>query len=235
MLTMHFAPLLHGQNLQWLIAGAKTSLLLFAASWIVAFFLAVLLVALRASPLRPAQWLVMAFVGYHRNVPGLVQLFVWYFGIPQLLPDSWQMAVNEWGGEFFFAWIALFLNAAAYMSEDLRSGMRSLAREQLEAARALGLSYVKAMRRVVLPQAIRIAVPPLVNQSLSLFKATSLAMAIGVGEMTYMSRQIENATFQTLEAFLLASGFYLFVSYAIMLAGAAYDRRLARLARGAST
>lgn len=235
MFTLDFDPLLHGQNLQWLAAGARTSLLLFVAAWLCAFTLALLLAAIRLAPFRPTQMAVAAFVGYHRNVPGLVQIFVWYFGIPQLLPDNVQMTLNEYGGEFFFAWIALSLNAAAYMSEDLRSGIRSLASSQLEAARALGLSYVKSMRRVILPQAIRIAAPPLVNQSLSLFKSTSLAMAIGVGEMTYMSRQIENATFKTFEAFLLASAFYLVVSYSIMLLGAAYDKRFQSLRRSTAS
>jgi polar amino acid transport system permease protein len=100
-------------------------------------------------------------------------------------PPTWQQWINNIGNnEFIFATIALSLNAAAYMSEDLRSGIRALPPTQLEAARALGLSYVSAMRKVILPQALRVAVPPLTNQSLGLFKATSLAMAIGFAEMT---------------------------------------------------
>jgi polar amino acid transport system permease protein len=121
--------------------------------------------------------------------------------------------------------IALSLNSAAYRSEDLRSGMRSVAETQMEAARALGLSYLQSMRDVLLPQAIRISVPPLVNQSLSLFKSTSLAMAIGVAEMTYASRQIENETYRTFETFILASAFYLLMSWSIMALGAWYNER----------
>jgi len=121
--------------------------------------------------------------------------------------------------------IALTLNSAAYMSEDLRSGMRSVASSQMEAARALGLTYGQALRDVLLPQAIRVAVPPLISQSLGLFKSTSLAMAIGVAEMTYASRQIENETYRTFETFAIATVFYLLVSFMIMGAGHYYNTR----------
>ncbi|WP_432239315.1 amino acid ABC transporter permease [Herbaspirillum robiniae] len=225
MLNLDFGAVLQGQYLDWLIGGAFTTLWLFAAAWVCAFVLAVLLVALRALALPPLEWLIAAYVNYHRNVPGLVQIFVWYFGIPELLPAYITGFINDHNGEFIFALIALSLNSAAYMSEDLRSGLRSVAATQMEAARALGLNYVQAMRDVLLPQAIRVSVPPLVNQALSLFKSTSLAMAIGVAEMTYASRQIENETYRTFETFALASAFYLVMSWTIMAVGGWYNGR----------
>jgi polar amino acid transport system permease protein len=168
---------------------------------------------------------IIAYVEYHRNVPVLVQLFVWYFGVPQLLPAPMRAWINAQNSEFLFALIALVLNAAAYMSEDLRSGIRSIPKEQLEAARALGLTYLDAMRFVLLPQAVRIAIPPTINQSLALFKTTSLAMAIGVAELTYAARQIENETYKTFEAFALASMGYLAISWVIMGVGAHYNKK----------
>jgi polar amino acid transport system permease protein len=225
MLHLDFGAVLHGQYLTWLINGALQTIYLFAAAWIVAMLLALILVSLRALELRPLEWLIAAYVNYHRNVPGLVQIFVWYFGVPELLPSWITNYINDHNGEFIFALIALSLNAAAYMSEDLRSGLRSVAGTQMEAARALGLSYPQAMRDVLLPQAIRVSVPALINQSLSLFKSTSLAMAIGVAEMTYASRQIENETYRTFETFALASAFYLMMSWAIMALGAYYNSR----------
>ncbi|MFL9922760.1 amino acid ABC transporter permease [Herbaspirillum lusitanum] len=225
MLNLDFGVVLHGQYLSWLINGALTTISLFAAAWIAAFVLAIMLVALRALELRPLEFIIAAYVNYHRNVPGLVQIFVWYFGVPELLPSSITGFINDHNGEFIFALIALSLNSAAYMSEDLRSGLRSVAATQMEAARALGLSYAQSMRDVLLPQAIRISVPPLINQSLSLFKSTSLAMAIGVAEMTYASRQIENETYRTFETFALASAFYLLMSWGIMALGAYYNGR----------
>lgn len=225
MIKLDFGAVLQGQYLQWLVNGALTTLALFSLALVCAFFLAVFLLVVRSLPSKLFEWLVAAYVNYHRNVPTLVQLFVWYFGVPQLLPVSVGSWINDHNGEFIFALIALSLNAAAYISEDLRSGVRSVAKGQEEAARALGLSYLQAMRDVVLPQAVRVAVPSLINQSLNLFKTTSLAMAIGVAEMTYASRQIENETYRTFETFAIASAFYLLISFAIMLTGHWYNRR----------
>lgn len=224
-MQLDFGAILTPQYMQWMMWGAATSLALFALSWILAFVTGALLVAVGSAPFRPAQWGVAAFVEYHRNIPLLVQIFVWYFAMPQLLPDAWTSWINARNSEFIFALIALFLNSAAYMSEDMRSGLRSLPREQMEAGRALGLSYVQTMKDILLPQAVRAALPPLINQSLALFKATSLAMAIGVAEMTYASRQVENETYRTFETFAIASAFYFTLSFAIMALGAWADRR----------
>ena len=224
MIELDFGVVLRGEYLQWLGRGALLTMALFLLALASGFALAVFLLALRSVPWRPLDWLVAAYVNYHRNVPTLVHLIVWYFGVPQLLPDTVNGWVNERHGEFIFAWIALSLNAAAYMTEDLRSGLRSVPGGQMEAARSLGLRYAQAMRDVLMPQAIRVAVPALINQALNLFKTTSLAMAIGVAEMTYASRQIENETYRTFEVFALASAFYLVVSFAIMAVGWWYDR-----------
>ncbi|MFM0183385.1 amino acid ABC transporter permease [Paraburkholderia aspalathi] len=226
MLSLNFSSVLHGQYLHWFLLGITCTLLLFALSWMIGFLLSLVVAAVRSSGVRFLE-AAAAFVGYHRNVPELVQLFVWYFGVPQLLPATWQQLINNTGNsEFIFAAIALSLNAAAYMSEDLRSGIRSLPSAQLEAARALGLSYVSSMRKVILPQALKVAVPPLISQSLGLFKSTSLAMAIGVAEITYASQQVENASFRTFEAFAVASIFYWTVSFVIMGLGNVWSKRL---------
>lgn len=215
--------LLTGKYLDWLLLGIQTTLALFAVAWIGAFVLALLLTAVRATRIRVLESAVAVFVEYHRNVPALVQLLLWYFGLPQLLPYGVRMWANAHGSEFIFAAIALTLNSAAYMSEDLRSGLRTLASTQLEAARALGLSYAQAMRDVLLPQALRAAVPPLTSQTLSLFKTTSLAMAIGAFEMTAAARRIENETFMTFEAFLIISVLYLAGSYSLIGIGHALN------------
>lgn len=225
--ALDFAAVLHGRYLDWLLAGAAKTLMLFAISWVAGFLLSFIVVSLRQSKVRLLEALSLLFVDYHRNVPGLVQVFIWYFGIPQLLPDSWQAWINNHNSEFLLVWIALSLNSAAYMSEDLRSGIRSLPSTQMEAARAVGMSFVQAMRLIILPQALRVAVPPLVNQSLGLFKSTSLAMAVGLAEMTYASRQVENESFRTFEAFAVASAFYWICSFTIMGLGWLAHRRLA--------
>ncbi|MEQ9886603.1 amino acid ABC transporter permease [Pectobacterium zantedeschiae] len=220
--------LLQGQYLQWIISGLETTLGLFFLSLISGFILALLLASMRISSIAPLRWFVVCYVEYHRNVPALVQLLLWYFGLSAVLPYSWSEWVNQHGSEFFFAYVALTLNSAAFMSEDLRSGLRSIASGQMEACRALGLTFLQAMRDVILPQSIRVSIPPLLGQSLALYKATSLAMAISVAELTYAAKQIENETFRTFEAFAIISVIYLMGSLLIVSVGAAYDRFIFR-------
>ncbi|SAI69632.1 amino acids ABC transporter permease [Bordetella ansorpii] len=230
---LNFGVVLQAKYVTWLAAGAAMALGLFAASWIAGFVIALMLLALRESGVRLFEAFTQAFVAYHRNVPQLVQVFLWYFGVPQLLPDSWQAWINAHNSEFVLVWIALSLNSAAYMSEDLRSGLRSLPHTQLEAARALGMTYLQSMRIVLIPQALRAAFPPLVNQSLSLFKSTSLAMTVGLAEVTYASRQIENETYRTFEAFALASAFYWICSFVLTAVGHYWSERLKIAGKGA--
>jgi polar amino acid transport system permease protein len=123
--------------------------------------------------------------------------------------------------------IALGLCQAAYFSEDLRSGLRAVSAGQAEAARALGHSYVGAMRHVLMPQAVRNAIPALVNHSVSLFKNSSLAMAIGAAELTHAVKELESRTFRAFESYLIATILYLLISLLIMAVGAWLGRRTA--------
>lgn len=216
--------LLHGQYLQWITSAIETTLALFFLCLISGFILALVLTTMRISGIAPLRWFVAIYVEYHRNVPSLVQLLLWYFGVSAILPDAAADWVNQHGSEFLFAYIALTLNAAAFMSEDLRSGLRAISNGQMEACRAIGLSFSQAMRDVILPQSIRVSIPPLLNQSLALYKSTSLAMAIGVTELTYVAKQIDDETFRTFDAFALVSIIYLVGSFLIFSAGFAYNR-----------
>lgn len=214
-----------------LLHGLGITAKLFAVSWVAAIVVASLLTAIRATSSKIAQGTIALIVEYHRNVPGLVQLFVWYFGVPQLLPRDWQRWINRNDGEFLMAAIALTLYAAAYMSEDLRSGLRSVSPGQSQAARSLGFTYPQTMRFILLPQALRNALPALVNQTLALFKATSLAMMIGVAELMHAVRQMENETYRTFEAFIVASICYLAISYLLIYLGSVASKRVAAAKR----
>lgn len=194
------------------------------SSWLLALVLGTMLATFRMTNHKLAKLIVGCFVAYHRNVPMLVQIMMWYFALPSLLPDNTQMWINSFNGEFLYSVIAIGLCMAAYVSEDIRSGLRAIPHGQFEASRALGLSYIGSMRFVILPQAMRIAMPTLVNHTVLLFKNSSLAMAIGVAELTYATRQVENYTFRTVEVYLLASAWYLALSLALMGAGAMMAR-----------
>ncbi len=214
-----------GNTADKLVSGLLTTLQLFGTAWLGGFLAALVIVGLRAIPLKPLSWAMRLFVEYHRNVPTVVQIMVWYFGMPEVLPEDLRLWINQGQSEFLFAAIALSLNVSAYFSEDIRSGLRAIPGTQLEAARAIGLSASSAMRYVTLPQALRISVPPLLNRSLILFKDTSLAMVIGVAELTYQVKAIENLTFRSFEVFAIATLTYLLLSLLLMALGAWFGKR----------
>lgn len=222
---LDFSVVLSGRYLEMLLSGLATTMLLFVSGWFLGLAIALVLTLIRATPFKPLQWLVAAYVEYHRNVPLLVQLFVWYFGMPQLLPLSVNRFLNQHNAELGFAVIAVSCFMAAYMSEDFRSGLRAVPKAQREAARAMGFSFLQTMRWILIPQAWRIALPALVNQTLHMFKGTSLAGIIGVVELTDVARQIEDNTFRVFEAFGVVTAIYLIYTLTLMLGGAALSRR----------
>ncbi|MFK0333731.1 amino acid ABC transporter permease [Rhizobium sp. NPDC090275] len=208
-----------------LLHGVEMTFVIYAGSWVLAMTLAILLLGLRISPLSFADPVVKAYVSYHRNVPTLVQLMLWYFGIYTLMPDAVTGWLANHNAEAVFAVIGLGLCQAAYFSEDLRSGLRAVSPGQMEAAKALGHGYVSAMRFVIMPQGVRNALPPLINHSVSLFKNSSLAIVVGASELTHAIKEIDNVSFRTFEIYLIGTLIYLFFSLVIMGAGAIISMR----------
>uniref|UniRef100_UPI003F49160F amino acid ABC transporter permease n=1 Tax=Cupriavidus yeoncheonensis TaxID=1462994 RepID=UPI003F49160F len=217
--------LLSGQYHEWLVSGFVMSLKLSALTFVISLPLAIVVALLRLAPLAPVRALGQAYVEGIRNVPLLAHMLFWYFGAPQLLPFAVKSWLYEHNYEAISALIALVLYTVAYMAEDIRSGIRSIAKEQLEASRALGFSFLAAMRLVVLPQSLRITVPPLVSQTLNLWKNSSIAMVIGVAELMYQAQQVESATFRGFESFAFATLAYVTISMTITLFSAWYQHR----------
>ncbi len=207
--------LLSGQYHDWLMSGFVLSIKLASISLVFALPLAMIVAVLRLAPVVVLRALGVVFVEAIRNVPLLAHMLFWYFGAPEVLPESIKTWLYERDVEAASAVIALVLYTAAYMSEDIRSGIRSIPKEQMEAGRALGFSFLGTMRLVILPQALRVTVPPLIGQTLSLWKNTSIAMVIGVAEMMYQAQQVESATFRGFESFAFATVAYLMISLAI--------------------
>ncbi|OCP35799.1 amino acid ABC transporter permease [Ensifer sp. LC163] len=205
--------------------GIEATFIIYVGSWSLAMSLAILLLGIRFSPLPFGNRLVAAYVSYHRNVPTLVQLMLWYFGIFTLMPDWLTGWLTSHNAEVIFAIIGLGLCQAAYFSEDLRSGLRAVSPGQMEAAQALGHGYLSAMRFVIMPQGVRNALPPLINHSVSLFKNSSLALVIGAPELTHAIKEIENLSFRTFEIYLIGTLIYLFISLLIMAGGAYLSMR----------
>ncbi|TBW41277.1 amino acid ABC transporter permease [Siculibacillus lacustris] len=171
---------------------------------------------LRAALPRWLEPLLAAWVACHRNIPMVVQMLFWYFAMPQILPDRITGPINASASEFVYAALALSSAFAAYVSEDLRSGIRSLPPGQYLAARASGLGFVASMVFVVLPQAVRAATPAICNQILLFFKGTSLAAAIGVAELTHVAQEINHETFLTFQIFAIATALYMAVALGLI-------------------
>ncbi|GFO56233.1 ABC transporter permease [Geomonas sp. Red276] len=228
MLNYHFdwSIITSGKYFEWLVSGVKVTLELSAISIVFAFLLGLLLAVLRMSQVKPVRYIALAYLEFFRNTPLLVQIFFWYFGSYKILPQ----AVNDWlngtNFEFAAAVIALSIYTSAFIAEDIRSGILSIPKEQMEAARSAGFSYLRSMQYIILPQAVRITVPPLVNQFLNLAKNSSLAMTIGVAELTYQARQVESYTFKGFESFGAATVVYLVISISITFLVHQYDTRV---------
>ncbi len=222
------AAILQGEYAELIVKGIEMTLQLALFAWLLAMILALTLVTVRLTGNKLADRLVAGYVSYHRNVPTLVQLMLWYFGVPTLLSENAELWLASHNTEYLFSVIALGLCQAAYFCEDMRSGLRAIPAGQTEASRALGLGYVRSMRYVILPQGVRNCLPSLINHTVLLFKNTSLAMAIGVMELTYASREVENYTFRTFESYLVATVFYLVFSLLLMGAGALLARHFSK-------
>jgi polar amino acid transport system permease protein len=224
MLSSDFFAVLREPYLDWLLQGLVLTFALFAYSWVIAFFLGVVLLLLRMSPIHPVAWIPAAYIELAQNVPLLVQVMFWYFAVPLILPPYLQQAVNRGNSEFILAGLALGCCLAAYFSESLRSGVRAINVTQFEASRALGFNFLQTMRYIIFPQAIRATIPPLLNNTLLLFKNTSIAMIIGVHEFMYQVVDIDTETFRTFDIYLVATVVYLSISIIIMILGDRVER-----------
>lgn len=198
-----------------LVAGLLLSLKLTAVTLVLALPLATAVALFRLAPPWPLRWMGFAFVESIRNVPLLAHMLFWYFGAPELLPETVKTQLYESNYEAISAVIALTLYTAAYMAEDIRSGISAIPPVQREAGRSLGLGYLATMRYVILPQALRITAPPLISQTLNLWKNTSIATVIGVAELMYQAAAVESASFRSFEPFAFATVSYLSVSLLI--------------------
>ncbi len=160
------------------------------------------------------------YVTIFRNVPLLVQLFLWFFVFPELLPDDAGMWVKRGLPlpEFWTAVVCLGLYTASRVAEQVRAGINSIGRGQQYAAMAIGLTPAQVYRYVLLPVAFRIIIPPLTSDFLGVFKNSSLALTIGVLELTAMTRQIEEYSYAGFEAFTAATVLYIAVTAIVMWA-----------------
>ncbi|MBI4183549.1 MAG: amino acid ABC transporter permease [Proteobacteria bacterium] len=215
----NWGVLVEDPYLFWLLSGLEYTLLLSLSAWVIAFSLGSAIGVSRTLPLAWPRKLATAYVELFRNVPLLVQMFLWFFVVPELLPAD----LGRWVKrdmpfpEFWTAVVCLGFYTASRVGEQVRAGIQSIPRGQYIAALATGLGWMQAYRLVLLPLAFRLIVPPMTSEFLNIFKNSSLALTIGVLELTAQSRQIENYTFQGFEAFTAATVLYLVITMIVML------------------
>lgn len=216
-----------GQSGRWLLDGLLTTLAISGLAWVLAVALGILSGALRTVPFKPLRAVAVFYVEFFRNVPLLVWMFFWYFGVPPLLPRAVQDWLFNHSAEFWAGMFALGVYHGARMSEVIRSGIQSIPRTQFEASVAMGLSVWQAYRLVILPVALRLIVPPLTNDSLNLLKNSSVALTISVAELTFQTRQIETYTAKAIEALTAGTLIYLVLCVSIAWIMSTVERRYA--------
>jgi polar amino acid transport system permease protein len=216
-----------GQTGSWLLQGLLTTLHLSIFGWLLAVSLGIVSGALRTTTVSPLRWLASAYVEFFRNVPLLVWMFFWYFGVPPLLPQALQDWLFEHGVEFWAGVFALGVYHGARFSEVIRAGIQSIPKTQLEAALSTGLTVPQAYRLIIIPIALRLIVPPATNETLNLLKNSSVALTIGVAELTFQTRQIETYTAKAIEALAAGTIIYLLLCVAIARLMARVERVVA--------
>jgi len=212
------APDASGTYLQTLLQGLRWTLATGLTAWVVALLLGALIGTLRTTPYRWVVRLGDAYVEVFRNIPLLVQMFLWYFVVPEVLPE----AAGRWlkqlpNSSFWTATLALAFFTSARVAEQVKAGIQSLPRGQLLAATALGLTLPQAYRHVLLPMAVRIILPPLTSEFLNVLKNTAVALTIGLVELTSRARSMQEFSFQVFEAFTAATLLYLAVNVVVVL------------------
>src|ERR1043166_3390073 len=236
-MSYHFdwSVLWRGQSAVWLLQGLVTTLELSFAAWMLAITLGIISGALRTVSFLPLRWTAAFYVEFFRNVPLLVWMFFWYFAVPPLLPKIIQDWLYEHSAEFWAGVLALGVYHGARFSEVIRAGIQSIPKTQYEAAVSTGLSVSRAYRWIIIPIALRLIIPPGTNETLNLLKNSSVALTIGVAELTFQTRQIETYTAKAFEALTAGTLIYLILCLAIALLMSQIERRTAipgMIARG---
>jgi len=198
--------------------GAQVTLLVSVVAIVAGLPLGLVVGLARISSIAPLRWAAAAYIEFLRGTPLLVQIFFVVFGLPE---------VGISLGAFRGAIVALVVNTSAYQAEIIRSGIAAIPSGQMEAALALGMTYGQAMREVVLPQALRLVIPPLTNEFIILIKDSSMVSLIGVLELMGYARVIGTRTFRLFEPFIAVACIYFVMTYSLSLLLQWAERRLA--------
>lgn len=216
--------------LGWMLAGFKMTITLSLTAWVLALLLGALVGVLRTVPNKVLAALATAYVELFRNIPLLVQLFIWYFVLPELLPtaigDAYKQS-NPVFQQFLAAMVCLGLFTSARVAEQIRSGINSLPKGQKNAGLALGFTLPQTYRFVMLPMAFRLVVPPLTSEFLNIFKNSAVCSTIGLLELAAQGRQLVDYTAQPYESFIAVTIAYVLINVTVMFLMRKVEHRIA--------
>ncbi|HUH93772.1 MAG TPA: amino acid ABC transporter permease [Casimicrobiaceae bacterium] len=217
------------QYWQLIVSGVLWTLAVSAFSWVVALALGSVIGTIRTTG---SPWLTRignGWVELFRNIPLLVQMFLWYFVIPEFIPPlkAWIVKTDPANAQFVAAVLCLGLFTSARIAEQVRAGIQSLPRGQRLAGMALGLTTPQVYRYVLLPMGFRIIIPPLTSETMNLIKNSSVALTIGLAELTYRARELGEYTFNYFEAFTAATLIYIAIAMTANRVMAVVERRTA--------
>ena len=221
-------PMGTGTYLDLLLSGLVLTIETALLAWVIALMTGSIVGVFRTLPSKTAQWIGFLYVEFFRNMPLLVQLFLWYFVLPELLPREAGMWLKQLpNAPFWTAAIGVGLFMSARVAVQLGAGIASLPRGQRQAATALGLTTTQTYRYVLLPMAFRIILPPLTSEFLNTIKNTAVAISISLLELTGQARQMQEYSFQVFEAFTAATVMYLLINFIVVTAMRFLERRVA--------
>ncbi len=218
-----------GSYLHYLIVGLGWTLATALAAWVIALTIGAIIGTLRTTPLK---WVVRAgnlYVEIFRNIPLIVQMFLWFFVVPELLPQGlgdWIKQVPPPWGSYIPAVLCLGIFTSVRVAEQVKAGIQSLPRGQRFAGTAIGLTEAQTYRYVVLPQAFRIILPPLTSEFMNIIKNSSVALTIGLLELTGRARAMQEFSFRVFEAFTAATVIYLLTNLIVVLGMRALEKKV---------
>ena len=218
-----------GTYLYYLFVGLGWTLATALAAWVIALVIGSVLGTLRTTPMVWVVRLGDAYVEVFRNVPLIVQMFLWFFVVPELLPKGlgdWIKQVPPPWGSYIPAVLCLGIYTSVRIAEQVKSGINSLPRGQRMAGTALGLTLAQSYRYVVLPQAFRIVLPPLTSESMNIVKNSSVALTIGLLELTGRARAMQEFSFKVFEAFAAATVIYLLTNLIVVFGMRALEKKV---------
>jgi len=208
-----------GTYLHYLLVGLSWSIATALCAWVIALLVGAVVGTLRTTT---NQWVVRLgniYVEIFRNVPLIVQMFLWFFVFPEFLPKGMGDAIKQmpppWGS-FVPAVLCLGIFTSVRVAEQVRAGIQSLPRGQRMAGTAMGLTQAQTYRYVILPQAFRIILPPLTSEFMNIIKNSSVALTIGLMELTARARSMQEMSFQVFEAFAAATVIYLITNLVVV-------------------